>query len=184
MVPKKSSEQHVINAGRTLCPDGDRGSSFLTTFEDDVLGPETPGTKPLVPRLKRVQEDICNFENKADFSLQDNWKRTKLQQASNVVKKPHDGDSDTISKFEWLHPSQMKDGNGRKPEDPLYDRRTLYIPPNALRTMSASQRQYWDVKRQYIDVVLFFKVVSFVFLFHLPLLSLHRKRFLTSVLCQ
>lgn len=167
MVPKKPSEQHVLNASRTLCPDGDRGSSFLTTFEDDVLGPGTPGTKPLVPRLKRVQEDICNFENKTDFSLQDNRKRTKLQQASNVVKKTHDGDSDTISKFEWLHPSRMKDGNGRKPEDPLYDRRTLYIPPNALRTLSASQRQYWDVKRQYMDVVLFFKVGKFYELYEL-----------------
>ena len=49
-------------------------------------------------------------------------------------------------------------------EDPvtlyLYDKRTLYIPPKALKKMSASQKQYWDAKPQYIDLVLFFKVVS------------------------
>ncbi|KAH6803228.1 MUTS-like protein 7 [Perilla frutescens var. frutescens] len=167
LVPKQSSEQHVLNASGTVRPEGDRGSSFLTSFEDDILGPETPGMRPLVPRLKRVQEDICNFENKADFYSQDNRKRTKLQQASNVLNKIHDEDTDTISKFEWLHPSRIKDGKGRKPQDPLYDRRTLYIPPDALRKMSASQRQYWDVKRQYMDVILFFKVGKFYELYEL-----------------
>lgn len=171
LVPKQPNEQNVLNASRTMCSEGDEGRSILTTFEDDVLGPDTPGMRPLIPRLKRVQEDICNFENKADFSLPDNGKRAKLQQASNVLKKNHDEDSDTISKFEWLHPSRIKDANGRKPEDPLYDKKTLYIPPDALRKMSASQRQYWDVKRQYMDVVLFFKVVSLCFIHLLSLLS-------------
>lgn len=165
MVSKQPSEKHVLtsSSSRIVCPEEDKGSLFLNSLEDDVLGPETPGMRPLVPRLKRVQEDIYNFKEKADFSLQDNSKRMKLQQASDVSKKIHDEDSDTISKFEWLHQSRIKDANGRKPEDPLYDKRTLYIPPHALRKMSASQRQYWDVKRQYMDVILFFKVVSFIF---------------------
>lgn len=45
------------------------------------------------------------------------------------------------SKFDWLHPSRIKDANGRTPNNPLYDKRTLYIPPDVLRTMSASQKQ-------------------------------------------
>ncbi|KAL7588981.1 hypothetical protein Lser_V15G41353 [Lactuca serriola] len=45
------------------------------------------------------------------------------------------------SKFDWLHPSRIKDANGRRPNNPLYDKRTLYIPPDVLRTMSASQKQ-------------------------------------------
>ncbi|KAK6151778.1 hypothetical protein DH2020_014413 [Rehmannia glutinosa] len=166
-VSKQLNEQNVSNASRTMCPEGDKGYSFLTTFQDDVLGPDTPGMRPLVPRLKRVQEGICNFEDKAVFSLADNRKRAKLQQASNVLKKNREEDSETISKFEWLHPSRIKDANGRKPGEPLYDKRTLYIPPDVLRKMSASQRQYWDVKRQYMDVVLFFKVGKFYELYEL-----------------
>lgn len=146
----------MSNASKSVSPGGDKGFSFLNNFEDDVLGPETPGMRPLVPRLKRVQEDICNFE------LQENMKRTKLQQASIVSKKIHDDGSDAISKFEWLQPSRIKDANGRRPQDPLYDKRTLYIPPYALSKMSASQRQYWDIKHQYMDVLIFFKVVSFL----------------------
>ncbi|KAG8367410.1 hypothetical protein BUALT_Bualt16G0069000 [Buddleja alternifolia] len=161
LAPKKVNKQNAINAIRTISSEGDKVCSLLTIFEEDVLRPDTPGTRPLVPRLKRVHEDICIVQDKADFSLPDNKKRTKLLQASNVLKKNHDEDSETLSKFEWLHPSRIKDANGRKSGDPLYDKRTLYIPPDALRKMSASQRQYWDVKRRYMDLVLFFKVGKF-----------------------
>ncbi|KAL0427067.1 UNVERIFIED_CONTAM: DNA mismatch repair protein MSH7 [Sesamum latifolium] len=160
LVPKQHNKQSLLNNSRTKSSERDSRCSFLTTFEDDVLGPDTPGTRPLVPRLKRVQEDICNFKDKADFSLPDNKKRTKFLQDSNVLMKNGEDDSETISKFEWLHPSRIKDANGRKLMDPLYDKRTLYIPPDALRKMSASQRQYWNVKCKYMDVVLFFKVVG------------------------
>ncbi|KAK4391640.1 DNA mismatch repair protein MSH7 [Sesamum angolense] len=167
LVPKQHNKQSLLNNSRTMSSERDTGWSFLTTSEDDVLGPDTPGTRPLVPRLKRVQEDTCKFEDEADFSLPDNKKRTKFLQGSDVLKKNGEKDSETISKFEWLHPSRIKDGNGRKLMDPLYDKRTLYIPPDALRKMSASQRQYWNVKCKYMDVVLFFKVGKFYELYEL-----------------
>ncbi|XP_011078349.1 DNA mismatch repair protein MSH7 isoform X2 [Sesamum indicum] len=167
LVPKQHNNQSLLNNSRTMSSERDSRNSFLTTSEDDVLGPDTPGTRPLVPRLKRVQEDISNFEDKADFSLPDNKKRTKFLQGSDVLKKNGEKDSETISKFEWLHPSRIKDANGRRLMDPLYDKRTLYIPPDALRKMSASQRQYWNVKCKYMDVVLFFKVGKFYELYEL-----------------
>ncbi|PIN11346.1 Mismatch repair ATPase MSH6 (MutS family) [Handroanthus impetiginosus] len=167
LVPKQLNMQNVFSASKPVCSEGDKVCSFLSISEDDVPGPDTPGMKPVVPRLKRVQEDMCNFENKADYSLLENRKKAKVQQAPNVLEKTHDEDSETVSKFEWLHPSRIKDANGRKLGDPLYDKRTLYIPPDALRKMSASQRQYWDVKRKYMDVVLFFKVGKFYELYEL-----------------
>ncbi|KAL7093523.1 hypothetical protein ACP275_11G045500 [Erythranthe tilingii] len=167
LVPIQSKEQNLFSASRPLGSAGDKSGSFLSALEDDVLGPDTPGMRPLIPRLKRVQEDISNFRDKVDFSLPDNRKKAKIQQSSNVSKNVLDEDTETISKFEWLHPSRLKDAKGRKLGDPLYDKRTLYIPPDALRKMSASQRQYWDVKRQYMDVVVFFKVGKFYELYEL-----------------
>lgn len=78
---------------------------------------------------------------------------------SDIGTKDHDDDFKLISKFEWLHPSRSKDANGRNIGDLLYDKGTLYIPPDALSRMTASQRQYWNVKRQYMDTVLFFILV-------------------------
>lgn len=132
----------------------------LNIESDDDLGPETPATQPAVSRLKRIQDDFPKFGEKKDSSLLDSVKRVKLLPESVSGNKNGNGD-DTAGKFEWLYPSRIKDANGRRPTDPLYDKKTLYIPPDVLKKMSASQKQYWSVKCQYMDVVLFFKVVSY-----------------------
>ena len=123
--------------------------------DDDVLGPDTPGTRPSVPRLKRVLDGVAFTENKA--SLFDSNKRMKLFEDRICGEKK---DVNEGTKFEWLEPSRIRDANRRRPDDPLYDRKTLYIPADVFKKMSASQKQYWSVKSEYMDVVLFFKVVS------------------------
>lgn len=127
--------------------------------DDDIAGPETPGTQRLVPRMKRIQEEIPKFGDKFGSLLPNSSKRLKVLQEPTILDKSHREASDMASKFEWLDASRIRDANGRRPDDPLYDKTSLYIPPDALKKMSASQRQYWDVKCQYMDVVIFFKVV-------------------------
>lgn len=117
--------------------------------DDDVLGPETPGMRSSVPRLKRVLED--------KVPVFDSSKRLKMLQNPICGEKKEVNEG---TKFEWLEPSRIRDANRRRPDDPLYDRKTLYIPPDVFKKMSASQKQYWSVKSEYMDIVLFFKVVS------------------------
>lgn len=61
--------------------------------------------------------------------------------------------------IEWLHPSRVRDGNGFRPGEPGYDKRTVTVPKHVLEGKSKSQRQYWETKSKYMDTVLFFKVV-------------------------
>lgn len=126
----------------------------------DIMGPETPAMRPLIPRLKRVQEDCRGDEAQHDSPPLGPRKKAKGINNSPIEKTTCGEISENNSKFEWLNPPNIRDASGRRPSDPLYDKRTLYIPPDALRKMSASQKQYWSVKCQYMDVVLFFKVVS------------------------
>lgn len=141
---------------------GDKGCPLLVEKnDDDIFGPETPGTRPLAPRLKRIQEDCSNFGGRSDCSLLDSSKRMKLLKDSKAGNKNREEQSEVTSKFEWLDPSQIRDANGRRPGNALYDKRTLYIPPDVLNKMSASQKQYWNAKSRYMDIVLFFKVVSY-----------------------
>lgn len=128
--------------------------------DEDITGPETPGMRPLVPRFKRIQDDSPDPVVKNGSKLLDSSKRMKLLGDSIDGSKSRNVMSELNSKFEWLDPSQIRDANRRRPNDPLYDRTTLYIPPDVMKKMSASQKQYWSVKSQYMDVVLFFKVVS------------------------
>ncbi|KNA19440.1 hypothetical protein SOVF_061540 [Spinacia oleracea] len=132
------------------------------------LHPETPLGRPFVPRLKRIQEDCTNFGDISNFNLTNSSKRVKFREEDS---KPGNNISQDVpevgSKFEWLNPSRIRDANGKRPTDPLYDKRTLYIPPDTLKKMSASQKQYWSVKCQYMDVLLFFKVGKFYELYEL-----------------
>lgn len=142
-----------VDHGAKECPS-------VMKVDDDVVQPETPGVRSLVPRLKRIQEEICNLEDKGNSGSSSTIKRAKFLQDSKAEIRNHEVVSEMTSKFEWLHPSQISDADRRRPDNPLYDRTTLYIPPNVLKQMSASQKQYWEVKRRYMDVVIFFKVVS------------------------
>ncbi|GMY35996.1 DNA mismatch repair protein MSH7 isoform X2 [Fagus crenata] len=165
---KDAVDQHfkkgdVVNSNGKI----DQGRVVHIESDDDLPGPETPGMQPLVPRLKRFKEDSPKFGVKSDSSLSDSSKRLKLLQDSTALNKNHKEVSDTMSKFEWLDPTRIRDANGRRPGDPLYDKKTLYIPPDILRKMSASQKQYWNVKSQYMDVVVFFKVGKFYELYEI-----------------
>ncbi|XP_030516396.2 DNA mismatch repair protein MSH7 isoform X2 [Rhodamnia argentea] len=147
----------------------DRECFMEIESDSDILGPETPGVRPLVPRFKRVQEETPKLEAKHDSSSFNPGKKLKILHDS-IRKSSNKNEKDTqdpTSKFEWLDPSRIRDANRRRPDDPLYDKQTLYIPPEALSKMSATQRQYWSVKCQYMDVVLFFKVGKFYELYEL-----------------
>ncbi|KAF8707212.1 hypothetical protein HU200_030459 [Digitaria exilis] len=131
------------------------------------LKPETPAMRAFIPRLKRVQEEqgVASNKQHSPFSVLN--KKMKSDHCPRT-ETDHDEMADSArSKFEWLNPSSIRDANRRWPDDPLFDKRTLFIPPDALRKMSTSQKQYWNIKCKYMDVVLFFKVGKFYELYEL-----------------
>jgi DNA mismatch repair protein MSH6 len=148
--PVVKAKDNAVNFKETV----NRENMFLVENDDDITGPETPGMQPLTSNVKRSREDGTKLS-----SLRDSGKRVRFLDdalALDMTKK----ELEVASKFEWLDPSRIRDANGRRPSDPLYDKTTLYIPPEVMRKMTASQKQYWSVKCKYMDVVLFFKVVS------------------------
>ncbi|PKA63420.1 DNA mismatch repair protein MSH7 [Apostasia shenzhenica] len=142
--------------------------SLNIEFDQDFPGPETPAMRPRVPRFKRIQENYHERHCVTNSILPEPNKRQKpLEDLLLKTKADEEVSGCCSSKFEWLDPCNIRDASGRCPTDPLYDNRTLYIPSNSLKKMSASQKQYWNVKCQYMDVVLFFKVGKFYELYEL-----------------
>jgi DNA mismatch repair protein MSH6 len=164
-----------LEANETPLKNHSKNSSLLTNgkynvasatlfpeLESSPLKPETPAMQAAIPHLKRVQEDQAVDANNQCPPL---WALNKKMRSAHcsIERKDHDERADSArSKFEWLNPSAIRDANRRRLNDPLYDKSTLFIPPDALRKMSTSQKQYWNIKCKYMDVVLFFKVVRFV----------------------
>ncbi|KAK9930746.1 hypothetical protein M0R45_027773 [Rubus argutus] len=69
-------------------------------------------------------------------------------------------------KFHFLG-EKRRDAKKRRPKDANYDPRTLYLPPDFLKSLSGGQRQWWEFKSKHMDKVLFFKMGKFYELFEM-----------------
>ncbi|ETN62362.1 DNA mismatch repair protein mut [Anopheles darlingi] len=70
-------------------------------------------------------------------------------------------------KLEFLKPNKIKDIQGNRPGSEKYDGRTLFVPESFLNTLTPAMRQWWEIKSQHYDCVLFFKVGKFYELYHM-----------------
>ena len=68
-------------------------------------------------------------------------------------------------RYSWL--LNIRDAEGRPPSDPLYDPRTLYIPPSSWTAFTPFERQYWELKKNLFDTVVFFKKGKFYELYEM-----------------
>lgn len=67
-------------------------------------------------------------------------------------------------RWKWLT-TLRRDSVGRPPTDPKYDPNTLLIPPEAWESLKEFDRQFWRIKCQRMDLVLFVRCGSFYNLF-------------------
>lgn len=68
----------------------------------------------------------------------------------------------------WIKAEGIRDAQGRRPDHPDYDFRTLLVPKDFFKAtkVTPAQQQWWLMKAQYADTVLFFKQGKFYELFH------------------
>ncbi|KAL7906037.1 DNA repair protein [Trichoderma velutinum] len=62
-------------------------------------------------------------------------------------------------RYTWL--ANIRDKEKRSTTDPDYDPRTLYIPPIAWNKFSPFEKQYWEIKQDLWDTIVFFKKGKF-----------------------
>ncbi|KAI6651060.1 hypothetical protein LOD99_5637 [Oopsacas minuta] len=67
----------------------------------------------------------------------------------------------------WLQSTKIKDKEGRKPTDPDYNPKSLYVPPEFIAMKTPAQKQWWEIKSQNFDTILIFKVGKFYELYHM-----------------
>lgn len=71
------------------------------------------------------------------------------------------------TKLDFLKPENIKDAKGRKADHPDYNPRTLHVPESFIIKQTPGMRQWWQLKSQHYDCVLFFKVGKFYELYHM-----------------
>ncbi|CAH0731815.1 unnamed protein product, partial [Brenthis ino] len=108
-----------------------------------------PGKSPVGSKLKKVTLNDSQIKAEPQESLasdEGNWNHCKL---------------------DWLKPDKIKDSKGRRPDHPDYDPTTLYVPPDFMKKQTPGHKQWWEIKSQHFDCVLFFKVGKFYELYHM-----------------
>lgn len=75
----------------------------------------------------------------------------------NLKQKAHTREPE--DRYTWL--ANIMDKDKRKPSDPEYDPRTIYIPPLAWSKFSPFEKQYWEIKQNHWDTIVFFKKGKF-----------------------
>ncbi|KAK4231839.1 putative DNA mismatch repair protein msh6 [Podospora fimiseda] len=67
--------------------------------------------------------------------------------------------SEPEDRYPWL--AKILDGNKNPPDHPDFEPGSIYIPPGAYKKFSAFETQYWDIKKNLWDTVVFFKKGKF-----------------------
>ncbi len=68
-----------------------------------------------------------------------------------------------------------RDANGRRPDEPGYDKTTIQVKLRGGEKFTPGQEQYWEIKKHHQDVVIAFKVGKFYELFEEDALIGHRE---------
>ncbi|CAG9766738.1 unnamed protein product [Ceutorhynchus assimilis] len=107
------------------------------------------------------------------FAYTKSDEKTEFDKEEVAIKKPKNKPKAELDSG-WLHetlvfmkPDKIMDAERRKPSDPNYDPKTLYVPDSYLSSLTPAMRQWWVLKSQHMDAVLFFKVGKFYELYHM-----------------
>ncbi|KAH9833177.1 DNA mismatch repair protein Msh6 [Rhodofomes roseus] len=65
----------------------------------------------------------------------------------------------------FLFLQDARDKDGVRPGEPGYDPRTLYIPAKAWKTFTPFEKQFWEIKQNHFDTILFFQKGKFLELY-------------------
>ncbi|KAJ2714892.1 DNA mismatch repair protein msh6 [Coemansia spiralis] len=129
---------------------GSSASSVGTPLARGLAGAAVPSlsradtsSDSAAPLLQRMQSQLQGPATPTD---------AKRARASAFAKKNEE-------RYAWLE--DVRDAQQLRPDEAGYDRRTLYVPPGAWKQFSPFEKQYWEIKSQHWDTVVFFKKGKF-----------------------
>ncbi|KAJ3753736.1 muts domain V-domain-containing protein [Lentinula raphanica] len=115
--------------------------------EDDTVRKKSKSK----PKPKVTAKSLKSSQNSDSFSF--------LTAAERREQDKKDEKKATETPYGFLQ--DVKDKDGRRPGDPKYDPRTLYIPSKAWTEFTPFEKQFWEIKQNHYDTILFFQKGKF-----------------------
>ncbi|CAI4226705.1 unnamed protein product [Auanema sp. JU1783] len=155
-----------LGANREESPEASAPPSTPSTNFKKLIPPRTPLSVKIAESFInsfKVNESLDDSTATLDRTIYKVDAKDKIKTAEcNLEENKYEHEN-----FVWLKPEKVKDINARLSTDPEYDPTTLYVPPDFLKQQTPGHKQWWSLKANYYDTVLFFKVGKFYELYHM-----------------
>ncbi|KAI3415702.1 hypothetical protein GPALN_005293 [Globodera pallida] len=149
--PSSSSSplKRIGNTNSTNC-----AQSFINSFDSN--SPSVFGRSPSIATCSAVQKESKNRD-----------KAKILQIAEGTTGADENAERFPHLDYDFLRPDKIKDAKGRRPDHSEFDGRTLFVPEHFMKSQTPGHRQWWKLKSEHFDTILFFKVGKFYELYHM-----------------
>lgn len=97
---------------------------------------------------------LSKYSKTSEYIPSESFKSTGKHPVAKKVRVSEDPE-----RYKWL--LNIKDADGKSPDDPNYDPRTLLVPNSAWAKFTPFEKQYWEVKQKLWNTVVFFKKGKF-----------------------
>ncbi|KAK3067161.1 DNA mismatch repair protein msh6, partial [Teratosphaeriaceae sp. CCFEE 6253] len=145
-----------------------RLSKSASTSRQSTAKPPSPPPLPIemseeMPTVSTAQQ--WNFDPDAPPSSEPRKPRPQKAAPKGPQKKGKAHQTEPSDRHAWLaHPV---DADRLPPDHPDHDPRTLFIPPGSFNELSAFEKQYWEIKKSYMNTIVFFKKGKFYELYEM-----------------
>ena len=146
---KRQAQNQTARKRSNLSPPSTtRDVSSITSADDEILD-ELPSSSSAA----HWSYDPASTEKRPVMKPQER----QTTRDPKVKEKVHTREPE--DRYPWL--ANIKDKEKRLPGDPDYDKRTIFIPPMAWNKFSPFEKQYWEIKQNLWDTIVFFKKGKF-----------------------
>ena len=151
---KKSAVKEVQNLG----PDLKKVKKVELIKERADESDTLKKSKPQTPRKEGSKKATPKKETKRKSSKSKKTKNDKLTSSNGEIDEDFSFEDnvgeDSKKPFiipSWFQKENIKDKQGKRPDEEDYDPTTIYVPLDELRKMKSIWREYWEVKSNHFD---------------------------------
>lgn len=112
--------------------------------------PSVPSKKPMSTPVRPGPKPIANKGSESNSFL-------TAAERKKIQAKEDKRESEQC--FDFL--VNIRDKEGNRPDDPDYDRRSILIPKKSWAEFTPFEKQFWEIKQNHYDTVLFFQKGKF-----------------------
>ncbi|KAH3901887.1 mismatch repair ATPase MSH6 SCDLUD_001671 [Saccharomycodes ludwigii] len=168
---KPNSDKHNIDGNSTKLESSDDEDLFMVSQKiPQKKARNTSTAYPKIVNKSVLKAPSPNNKNKPTLKMKtsasssssssnNNYKTLSNGTSATTEKAGYKGTTDT--RYSWLTKSPRLDANKNSPDSPDFDPRTVFIPQTAWNKFTPFEEQYWKIKMNLMDCIVFFKKGKF-----------------------